>query len=244
MSRPSAADVTVVVPAFRSASTVGRTVASLLGQSAGRPRVVVVDDGSDDDTAAAASAAGAEVLRRPNGGPGAARNTGVAAVVSTFVAFCDADDVWPPDRLELDLGHFHRLPDTEALLGRTHFDADEPALLDGMRFDREDCTALIPHFGACTVRTDAFVRVGPIADDMQNYEDYDWFLRVREVGVRLVSHDRVSLYRRMHRSSTSQTSPASTIDLLATLQRSVRRRRGDGLTAPLPTLRDLAGGTP
>jgi len=242
MSSFAANDVTVVVPAFNAEHTVVRTLESLCAQSAGRPRVVVVDDGSTDDTAAVAAAAGAEVVRRRNGGPGAARNTGVAEVRSMLLAFCDADDVWPVDRLTDDLEHLRLHPTTGLLLGRTHFDADDDALLDGMHFDRDDRSALIPHFGASIMRAEVMTQVGPIAEDMHNYEDYDWFLRARERGVQFVSHDRVSLHRRMHRGSTSQTRPGDTADLLATLQRSLRRRRVEGV-GTLPTLHDLREGS-
>lgn len=237
-------DVTVVVPAYRAAATIADTVASLIGQTVGTPRIVVVDDGSDDGTAAVAQAAGAEVIRRANGGPGAARNTGVCAVHSPFLAFCDADDRWPTDRLEFDLDHFARHAETELLLGRTRFDADDDSLLEGMHFDGADRATLIPHFGALTMRRASFDAVGPIDETVDNYEDYDWFLLARERRVRLVAHDRVVLHRRMHRGSTSQVNPGTARDLLSTLQRSVRRRRSAGGDGTLPSLRALRVGEP
>lgn len=242
MTTLSCSDVTVVVPAFRAASTIERTLASLDAQSIGRPRVVVVDDGSPDDTATVAVAAGAEVVRRENGGPGAARNTGVEVATSAILCFCDADDVWPVDRLESDLAYLGTHPTVDALLGRTRLDADDDALLEGMHFDGPDRAALLPLFGAVTVRRAAFDLIGPVDESMANYEDYDWFLLARERQVRLVTHDRVVLHRRMHRGSTSQTNPGTTRDLLSTLQRSLRRRREGGHHGPLPSLRDLRSG--
>ena len=93
--------------------------------------------------------------------------------------------------------------------------------------------------GLAAARVAALEAVGPIAEDMPNYEDYDWFLRVRECGVTMVSHDRVSLHRRMHHGSTSQRRPASQAELLGALQRSLRRRRGSGSMLALPRLSDL-----
>lgn len=239
MTSFSADDVTVVVPAFRAARTIARTIASLHAQSIGRPRVVVVDDGSPDDTATVAASLGAEVVRRVNGGPGAARNTGVEGVSSEFLTFCDADDVWPPERLEADLAYFGRHPSTDLLLGRTRLDADDEALLEGMQFDGPDHAVLLPLFGAVTLRRSAFDVIGRIDESAANYEDYDWFLLARERPVQLVAHDRVVLHRRMHRDSISQINPGTARDLLSTLQRSLHRRRAEGRSAALPTLRDL-----
>jgi hypothetical protein len=74
-----------------------------------RPPVIVVDDASDDPVAIAEIAAryGAWVIRRPvNGGPGAARNTGLAAASTELVAFLDSDCVPAPGWLDRLLPHF------------------------------------------------------------------------------------------------------------------------------------------
>ena len=68
--------------------------------------MVVVDDGSADAAALADAAGAATVVRRDNGGPAAARNTGVAHVDTPFVAFLDADTRPPADWIERLGGHF------------------------------------------------------------------------------------------------------------------------------------------
>ncbi len=102
---PAASEVTVVVPVRDRHAELARCLAGL----ARAPRVIVVDDGSSDPGAVGriATEAGASVLRRPvNGGPAAARNTGLAAADTPLVAFLDSDCVPREGWLDALLPHF------------------------------------------------------------------------------------------------------------------------------------------
>lgn len=98
----SAGDVTVVVPVRDRVLELDRCLAT-----AGTD-VLVVDDGSRDPGAVEAVCArhGARYLRRPNGGPAAARNTALPLLSKDFVAFLDSDCVPPQGWLEALRGHF------------------------------------------------------------------------------------------------------------------------------------------
>jgi glycosyltransferase involved in cell wall biosynthesis len=218
--------LTVVVPARNAAATLAATLASLLSQEGGAPRVLVVDDASEDGTAAVAQAAGAHrVLRGPGRGPGAARNLGIAAADTPLIAFCDADDLWPPQRLAVDLPRFAEDPALEGLLGHTRFVADDPSLLQNLRFPGEEPIAPIPSFGAATLRRDVFARVGLIDEELKNFEDYEWFQRARDLGGRLQTHALISQTYRLHAGSWSRSDPPRPADLIAILQRSLQLRR-------------------
>ena len=101
---PGPEDVTVVIPVRDRAAELALCLAGL-----GEYQVIVVDDGSRDPAAvaAAAAAAGARCVHRAvNGGPAAARNTGLAAVGTPLVAFLDSDCVPAPGWLSPLLPHF------------------------------------------------------------------------------------------------------------------------------------------
>jgi mycofactocin system glycosyltransferase len=98
-------EVTVVIPVRDRVDALKRCLRAL-GPS---HRVIVVDDGSDEGEAVAhvAHHHGATVVRRArNGGPAAARNTGLSAVGTEFVAFLDSDCVAPPDWIAGLAAHF------------------------------------------------------------------------------------------------------------------------------------------
>ena len=88
---------------------VQRATGPACGARGSVPVVIVVDDASADPSAIASIAAryGARVIRRPvNGGPGAARNTGLAAASTELVAFLDSDCVPEAGWLDRLLPHF------------------------------------------------------------------------------------------------------------------------------------------
>jgi len=97
--------VSVVVPSYNRAHCLAPTVESILAQTTPPLEVIVVDDGSQDDTRAVCERFPAPVryVWRANGGPSAARNMGMRAAQGEYIAFLDADDLWEPDKLEVQL---------------------------------------------------------------------------------------------------------------------------------------------
>jgi glycosyltransferase involved in cell wall biosynthesis len=95
--------VSAIIPVYNSALFVHRAIESALSQTHPLLEVIVVDDGSDDGTAEAASKYPVTVLRRKNGGPGAARNAGLKHAKGEWLAFLDHDDTWYPNKTELQL---------------------------------------------------------------------------------------------------------------------------------------------
>lgn len=95
---PGRVAITAVIPAYRAATLVVEAVESLQAQTLPPVEIIVVDDGSEDGTAEAAERAGARVIRQPNGGPASARNTGIRAATTEWIALLDADDAARPTR--------------------------------------------------------------------------------------------------------------------------------------------------
>ena len=100
--------VTVVVPAFNAEATLARTLRSIADQTHRRLEILIVDDGSTDGTAAIAAefCAGeprARLIRQENKGVAAARNRGLSEAASAWIAPIDADDLWHPRKIELQL---------------------------------------------------------------------------------------------------------------------------------------------
>lgn len=97
-------NIAVVIPAYNAARTIGRAIASVKAQTVQPAEIIIVDDGSTDDTVAVVADLSVNLpilfLRQSNAGAAAARQTGSEASSAEYIAYLDADDWWPADKLE------------------------------------------------------------------------------------------------------------------------------------------------
>ncbi|MBO0746764.1 MAG: glycosyltransferase family 2 protein [Acidimicrobiaceae bacterium] len=101
--RDIVADLTVIVPAFNEAASIGETVKSLLNQTLLPGRVLVVDDCSTDGTGEVAEGLGVEVLRPPSntGSKAGAQTFALNEVRTRYTMAIDADTVLSAEAIEL-----------------------------------------------------------------------------------------------------------------------------------------------
>lgn len=109
--------VSIVLPAWNSAGTVGSAVESCLAQTYRDVELIVVNDGSTDDTPRILASFGDRIrlIHRKNGGVAAARNTGLRAATGEFVAWMDNDDLMHPERVRLGAEVMKLHPDVVAV---------------------------------------------------------------------------------------------------------------------------------
>jgi glycosyltransferase involved in cell wall biosynthesis len=117
-SSATAATIAVIIPSYRAAATLPDTLRSLQAQTRTDWVALVVDDGSDDGTGDVARTFGdprVSVVRRPNGGVAAARNTGLDHLPpdAEYVTFLDADDILLPHGLAALTAALDAVPDAE-----------------------------------------------------------------------------------------------------------------------------------
>lgn len=185
--------VTVVIPAFQAAGTIVDAIASVAAQTHPALEIVVIDDGSTDGTADIArslipSEPRLRVHVQPNAGVAAARNAGIAAAKGAFVAFLDADDVWHPWKIELQIERFARGgPSVGVVYTWSTYTDTSGTILPGRAFTARfegDVYAqlLIGNFvnGTHMVRTDLLRAVGGYDTGLRGNEDLDLYLRLAE----------------------------------------------------------------
>jgi glycosyltransferase involved in cell wall biosynthesis len=195
---------TIVIPAYNAASTIGPAIRSVFAQTRDDFQLVVVDDGSRDETAERIRPFEAdprlEVVRQPNRGLAAARNTAIGRARGRLVSMLDSDDLWLPTYLEVMAEALDGDPEagfayTDAWLlddGRRRIqrasamayqDPPDPPPAEPRAFLEE----LIQRnfvFTSATVRRSVLEEVGGYRESLAASEDYELWLRIVARGYR------------------------------------------------------------
>lgn len=105
----------IIVPAYNVQKTLPATLAALLKQTLMDFEIIIVNDGSTDATSDIAATflydPRVRIIHQLNRGLAGARNTGIAAAKGRFIGFCDADDLWEPEKLSVHFQHLSRNPE-------------------------------------------------------------------------------------------------------------------------------------
>ena len=222
--------VSVIIGAYNAAPYLGEAIESVLAQTHEPVELIVVDDGSTDATRDVAEAYG-DALRcigQPNGGMAAARNRGIAEARGEYLAFLDADDRFPPDKLRTQLAAFDADPSLDVVYGHVcEFlspDLDEPA----RRLLREPVhDTPWPTPNLMLVRRDSFLRVGLFSTELKVGIGVDWHARANEAGLRSAVPPVVVLERRLHAENNGIRQRSARPQYLHVLKASLDRRRID-----------------
>lgn len=101
--------VSIIMPAYNSAEFIAESIQSVIAQTYKDWELIITDDHSSDDTVNIVKSYKAQDERiklielNDNGGPAVARNSALNLARNRFVAFLDSDDLWHPQKLELQL---------------------------------------------------------------------------------------------------------------------------------------------
>jgi glycosyltransferase involved in cell wall biosynthesis len=222
--------VTCIVPCFNGARYLGAALDSILAQTHRRLEVIVVDDGSTDGSVDVVTGYGDRVRyhRRPNGGPGAACNTGLALASGEFVAFLEQDDIWLPEKTERQLADFERDPELQYSVAHVqNFWAPE-LIDDARRYEGLPVMQPVPGYVVQTLlaRRSAFETVGAFDEALRYAAAGDWFLRAADDGVRGILVPEVLTQRRLHDANFSRLNRAASRDqFLHVVKATLDRRR-------------------
>jgi glycosyltransferase involved in cell wall biosynthesis len=175
MVSPSRCLFSVIVPTYGRPAFLDDAVRSVLTQTIDDLECIVVDDASPIPVRVPDDERVRVVPRIENGGPAAARNTGITNARGRYIVFLDDDDVLTPERLAIALEGLARAPIALCWRGNRN-DARQVRnrTLDGVVHD-EILEAEVPHLGQTAIEAS----IAPMFDErFVAAEDTEWWFRV------------------------------------------------------------------
>jgi len=233
--------VSVVIPVFNGERFLREAVESVLAQKYSSLEIIIVDDGSTDGSSAVARSFSETVryLYQANQGPAAARNRGIEHAQGSLIAFADADDLWPSEKLEMQLPYLINDAAIEIVMGRIQQVRLSKTVNGQTQAEELAEPAFSVNLGSAVIKKSVFERVGLFDESMRYSEDVDWFMRAREAGAAIVTIDAVTLLYRQHEENMTRGKSTSELSVLKALKRSLdRRRERTGVASALPNFKE------
>jgi glycosyltransferase involved in cell wall biosynthesis len=214
---------TVIIPAFNAGKVIIETLESILRQSMTAQRIIVVDDGSSDNTVEVVLEFNnqVEVIRLPHAGSGFATTRGMQDLDTPYLAFCDADDLWLPEKAEHQLEYLAHRPDVSGACAMVLPFRDQ----DGHRMIQ----APAPNWGRTTlfISTAAALSVGEFVDPPGGHgETIDWIARARlkNIQIDMIKHP-LAMRRIWPQSTTWRRDRDKDIGYLHVVRNNILRNR-------------------
>ena len=223
--------ISCIIAVYNGERFIKEALDSILEQSYPSLEVIVVDDGSTDKTRDLVTGYGARVVYvwQENGGPGAARNRGLDSATGEFVAFLDADDLWHPEKLMIQMRRFEERPELELCVAHAqNFWAqeleEEQEQFEGHRLSKPTPCYLTQ---AILARKNLFDKLGYFNTRFRHVHDSEWFVRASDQGIVTELLPDVLVYRRLHKDNRSRNmADASRDEYLELMKASIDRKRG------------------
>ena len=221
--------ISVIIPLYNAEAYILKAIKSVLRQTHPCHEIIVVDDGSTDKSVQVLRSlrdARLRLLQQENKGAAAARNFGVSQASGAFISFLDADDIWMPNKLDLQMERF-------ASGGKD--------LIFGMmvEFLSPDCAKKLegrvavsetPRVGIASstlfMRRDDFARVGAQDETLRVGEFIDWYARAQDEGLETDVVPKIVARRRIHLENFHRQNATRHLEYARVMRTILYRRRG------------------
>ena len=213
----------IVIPAYNAARHIFDALTSVLAQSNKNYEIIVVNDGSPDTPELEKELEpylnDIVYIKRLNGGPAAARNSGILAATGEYVAFLDSDDMWMPNHLAEMMEVLQRDPTLDLVYGDTVNFGDlarEGATTMGANPSEGRATFESLVLCKCTVvsstvvaRRQALMDAGLFDESFIQGEDFDLWARLAYRGGCIDYRKHIHARRRIHKGNLTGDTIAS-----------------------------------
>jgi glycosyltransferase involved in cell wall biosynthesis len=221
--------VSVVIAACNAEAYIAEAIESVLCQTVPPDEVIVIDDGSTDGTRRILDGLGDRIvtLTQANSGQASAVNKGLAMARGELIGFCDADDLWTPRKLELQLALLERDGGIEAAFGKVQ-QFVSPDVPEQHRARLKPAVEIMPgELKQCMlIHRAALDRAGPFDETLPATFFIAWLGRAKQGGLRTAHVDDIVVRRRLHLGNGGRiNTDAQNLQTLMALRKAIKAQR-------------------
>ena len=213
------------MPTYNNSNFIKESIESVINQNCIFWELIIVDDGSTDKTRNIVntyiSDKRIKYCYQENYGPAVARNYGISKSSGKYLAFLDSDDLWKPNKLEIQFNHLNKNPD--CCLIHTNYSTFEYNTQTSKPFqqtswflnwDENERLLMFDTIGTLTVLTETQLikNLGGFKNDLYGTEDWDLWIRVSKEGKISKLNDDTAYYR-IHPDGISQSFDKHLVEL-------------------------------
>lgn len=106
--------ISIIIPCYNAGNYIKKAIDSAINQTYQDFEIIIIDDGSTDNSKQVISQfsdSRIKYIYQENQGVSVARNKGIELSHGEFIAFLDADDIWHPEKLKIQLDFLEKNPD-------------------------------------------------------------------------------------------------------------------------------------
>lgn len=216
--------ISVIIPAYNAEKTITKTIHSVLEQTFLDWELIIVNDGSQDQTLRIISEfkdTRIHIFSYPNSGAPVSRNRGLNQSSGQLISFLDADDLWTPDKLELQFNALQQNPQASVAYSWTDYINESGDFLHSGRHITLNgnvyADLLICNFlengSNPLIRRSALMEVGGFDETLPAAQDWELYIRLAK-HYQFVAVPQVQiLYRTVPQSISSDVSRMETVSL-------------------------------
>lgn len=207
--------VTIIIPIYRAKLYIAETLDSVKAQTYPKIETIAIEDGlSETSEEIVRQYPDVIYLSQSNKGNSSTRNRGIKLARGEYIAFLDCDDIYPADKIEVQVKYLESHPEVMIVSGLTHeFNHPGTTTPNWMRENGRLNNHKGSPPGAWLVRREAFEKVGLFNEDFVSASDTDWLMRAKKAGINLEFVPKVVLNKRNHANNQSaHASPAEVLN--------------------------------
>lgn len=193
--------VTTIMTVYNGEKYLREAIESVLKQSLSVDEFIVVDDGSTDSTLSILqNYPQIKIIQKPNSGMWDSLNIAINEAKSEYLAFCDADDLWHKDKLQMQMDYVNSNPRVDMVFGLCQqFKTDERT---GNRIFQEPQRGLVQ---LCMImRKSKFLEIGNFDISIKAAFIY-WFQQTKLKNYTSYIIPQVVAFRRIHETNLTRS---------------------------------------